>query len=179
MIPLKIINFNHMNKFLNTTFVLSIVAISFLNFGCNKNSRDFEQEMTELKDFILEQEAKGIDIDTARTGIFYILKNEEEGPTPQQGDTCYIEYQCYLLNNKLIESSEDLYPPNGIWKFVYAPNDMIMGLRAGLSLMNTSCEMDIIIPSNMAYGKEGTANIPPYSTLIYVVKMHDLKVKNN
>lgn len=167
-----------MNKSLKIITVLSIVAISFLIFSCDKDSRDFDQEMTELKDFILEQEANGIDVDTAQTGIFYILKKEEEGPTPLQGDTCYIEYQCYLLNNKLIESSEDFYPPNGIWEFVYAPNDMIMGLRAGLSIMSANSEMDIIIPSNMAYGKAGTANIPPYSTLIYVVKMHDLRVKN-
>jgi FKBP-type peptidyl-prolyl cis-trans isomerase len=133
--------------------------------------------MAELKEFILQKEAEGLIIDTAKTGIFYILKNKGDGPTPQIGDTCYISYQCYLLNGQLIEKSLDFYPPNGIWKFVFAPADMITGLSAGINLMNTNCEMDIIIPSNLAYGEAGTANIRPYTTLIYVVKMHDLRVR--
>jgi FKBP-type peptidyl-prolyl cis-trans isomerase len=168
-----------MNNYINIVAVFLMTAVIFFNLSCKDNARDFDQEMDELKNFILEQENKGTDVDTSQTGIFYILRQEGEGPVTQQGDTCFIEYQCYSLNNRLIESSLDLFPPNGIWKFIFPPHDIITGFTAGINLMNSHCEMDIIIPSNLAYGKEGTANIPPYSTLIYVVKMHNLKVKNN
>ncbi len=157
--------------------ILSLCAIIYT--GCKKDSRDFELEMAELETFIFDQKAKGLKIDTALTGIFHILKEPGEGPTPQPGDTCFIEYKCFLINNRLVEKSQDFYPPNGIWKFIFAPPDMNAGLRAGIELMNAKCEMDIIIPSNLAYGKKGTANIPPYSTLIYAVKMHDLRIKKN
>ena len=165
-----------MNKYITIAIILSITAILY---SCKHDDRDFDQEMAELKEFILKKEAEGLNIDTAGTGIFYILKNEGAGPTPQEGDTCYIEYQCYSLNDRLIEQSLDIYPPNGIWKFIFAPDDMIQGLRTGINLMNAECEMDIIIPSNLAFGKAGTANIPPYTTLIYVVKMYDVRVRNN
>jgi FKBP-type peptidyl-prolyl cis-trans isomerase FkpA len=168
-----------MKNYINITAVLALTAVIFFNLSCKENERDFDQEMAELENFILEQEIKGLDVDTAQTGIFYILRSEGEGPTVQQGDTCFIEYQCYSLSNKLIESSLDIYPPNGIWKFIFPPHDIITGLTAGINLMNSKCEMDIIIPSNLAYGKEGTANIPPYTTLIYVTKMEDIGVKND
>ena len=165
-----------MNRIFCIALIMIIPVFLLINAGCKENGRTYELEMSELNNFILSKESEGFDVDTTLTGIFYIRRKAGDGPLAQTGDTCYIEYQCYLLNNKLVETSRD-YDPDGIWDFILTPPKMIMGLSEGIKLMNKNCEMDIIVPSNLAYDSQGTSSIPPYSSLIYVVKMTDLRIK--
>jgi FKBP-type peptidyl-prolyl cis-trans isomerase FkpA len=41
--------------------------------------------------------------------------------------------------------------------------------------MNKGTNIDIIIPSSLAYGAAGTIDIPPYMPLLFSMKMKDLK----
>ena len=167
-----------MNRIFCLAVIMTIPVFFLINAGCKENGRTYEQEMAELNDFIIKKKAEGFDVDTTMTGIFYIRIKPGVGPTARTGDTCHIEYQCYLLNNKLVETSRD-YDPDGVWDFILTPPKMIMGLSEGIKLMNKNCEMDIIVPSNLAYDSKGKSSIPPYSSLIYVVKMTDLRVKKD
>ena len=149
--------------------------------SCNKEDntqRTLEQDLMELNEFILKKESEGFDVDTTSLGVYYILKEEGDGPYPEPGDTCFISYISYFLNGSLVQNSKDVFP-NGIWKFVHNEAEMISGLRDGLRLMNVGCKADLIIPSHLAHGKEGTSDIPPNNTLIYVVTMHNIKPPEN
>lgn len=161
-----------LNKILILSFFLIIIC------SCkkeeNNQSRTMEQELAELNAFILEKEANGLDVDTTDVGVYYIIRKEGEGPFPERGDTCYISYLSYFLNGKLYESSNDIFP-NGIWKFIYKEADMIPGLINGIGQMNKDAKTDIIIPSYLAYGDKQEGTIPPFTTLIYVTTMHDLR----
>jgi len=141
----------------------------------NNGARTFEQDLEELNDFLLKKESDGFNIDTTELGVYYILREEGEGPYPEAVDTCYIEYVSYFLDGSLIDKTKD-YFPNGIWRFVlnkaYYLND---GLKDGIKHMNKGCKMDLIIPSHLAYGKEGKGKVPPNHSLIYVVTMHNIK----
>jgi FKBP-type peptidyl-prolyl cis-trans isomerase FkpA len=157
--------------------ILPFFTIMFCSCTDNKHSRTLEQELAELNDFILEKEANGLDIDTTDLGVYYIIKQKGEGPFPEQGDTCYIEYLCYFLDGKLHESSSDIFN-DGIWKYIYMGTDIMPGLSDGIGQMNKNARVDIIIPSYLA-GDVQESTIPPFTTLIYVTKMLDLRTVNN
>jgi len=167
-----------MSAKLNEILILSffLIIICSCKKEENNHSRTLEQELEELNAFILEKEANGLDVDTTDLGVYYIIRKEgEEGaPFPERGDTCYISYLCYFLNGPLYESSHDIFP-NGIWEIIYKKADIIPGLSDGIGQMNKDAKIDIIIPSYLAYGDKKEGNIPPFTTLIYVTTMHDLR----
>jgi len=41
--------------------------------------------------------------------------------------------------------------------------------------MNKGAALDLIIPSEFAYGETGSGLIEPYTTILFTLKMHDLK----
>lgn len=162
---------------------ISIMAVGLVfSLSClNENGteeRTFEDELAELDSMLDKLAEAGYDIDTTSIGVYYIIKEEGEGPFPQPGDTCFIDYLGYFPDGTLFDRSED-YHSNGIWKFIYGNPDMIPGLKSGLGRMNEGAKIEMIIPSNLAYGAKGTANIPPYTTLIYLSKMHELNPVND
>jgi FKBP-type peptidyl-prolyl cis-trans isomerase len=44
--------------------------------------------------------------------------------------------------------------------------------------MNKNSKMQFVIPSDLAYGSAGQGVIPPYTTLVFVIKMVDIKPSN-
>ena len=97
---------------------------------------------------------------------------------PQAGDTCYLEYTGYLLDGTIFDTSHDHYI-DGIWDLIYKDIQLIPGFDDGIALMGKGAELDMIIPSYLAYGAYGYGYIPPYSTIIFSAKMHDLKPKSD
>lgn len=172
-----------MQKYIKiVAFVFVAIGLIF-NISCiNKDNiieeRTFDDEKAELDSMLNKLTEDGYNIDTTDMGVFYIIKNkgEEESPFPQPRDTCYIEYRLYLPSGRLIGKSHD-YNTSGIIIFLLGetgvPN-MTPGWANGIKKMKEGSEIDFFILSNLAYGKEGTANIPPFTTLIYESKMHEL-----
>lgn len=162
-------------------FSILTVGLVFSLSCINDNGieeRTFEEELAELDSMLYKLTENGYDIDTTELGVFYIVKEPGEGPLPQPGDTCYIDYIGYFSDGTLFDRS-DYYHSNGIWKFIYGNPDMIPGLKSGLGRMNEGAKIEMIIPSNLAYGEKGTSNIPPFTTLIYLSKMHELNPVND
>ncbi|MGM0619947.1 MAG: FKBP-type peptidyl-prolyl cis-trans isomerase [Bacteroidota bacterium] len=163
--------------------LLSFLLINGLifNYSCIKNNeqeqRTFDDEMAELDAMLVKLNDSGYNIDTTEMGVYYVVKEPGEGPFPKTGDTCFIDFTGYLSNGVMFESSEEFYD-NGIWKFVFGNPEIIPGLEDGIAHMNKGAKIEMIIPSNLAYGANGTANIPPYTTLLYTSKMHDLRPKD-
>lgn len=169
-----------MQNYIQKIGIFFIVAGLVFTFSCiNENEieqRSFEEELSELDSMLNKLIVKGYDLDTTNLGVYYIVKEEGEGPFPVKGDTCFIEYKTFLLNGQLIESSFDLHT-NGKSIFLLGVSgipSMTPGWENGIKRMNAGSKIDFYVPSNLAYGKDGTKSIPPYSTLIYRTIMHDL-----
>ncbi len=149
-------------------------ATSCLDVDDNPISRTPELEMRELNEALLSLVEDGYDIDTTDLGIYYIMNEEGEGPLAQEGDTLSIEYSGYLLSGIVFDASGYHYQ-DAIWTFVFDTTQLVPGFSDGISLMNKGAGIDMIIPSDYAYGAYGSGLIEPYSTLLFSVKMHDLK----
>lgn len=160
-------------KNLLKTFVLVIISsIMLVNTSCiteEDDERTEQQELQELNELISSLISEGFDIDTTAMGVYYITHVEGEGPLVQPYDTIDIAYEGYLTDGFLFDSTDS-------WEFIYKQQSLIPGFDDGLALMNKNCEIELIIPSSLAYGAYGSPpSIPPFSTLIFGVKMNDIK----
>lgn len=150
---------------------------SCLNSGYDDTpQRTPEMELEELNQVLDKIIETGYNIDTTDFGIYSVTYEEGVGLFPKAGDTLFIEYTGYLLGGMIFDASIDHFP-DGIWELIYKEKDLIVGFDDGLALLNKGAEMDLIIPSELAYGAYGNGTIPSYSTLIFSTKMHDIKPK--
>ena len=99
--------------------------------------------------------------------------NQGEGPFAQIGDTLRLEYTGYLLDGRLFDASA-LHYQDSVWEFILEEDQVISGFEDGLLLLNKGAELDLIIPSELAYGPNGFGGIEPYTPLLFSTKLHDI-----
>lgn len=153
--------------------IITMVIVSSCQKEDDIEMRTLEMEMEELDSYLSDLVTRGFDIDTSDLGIYYIVNAEGEGPLAQAGDSLSLEYTGSLLDGQIFDASAYHYP-DSTWKFIFKENQLIPGFDDGISLMNKGAEIDMIIPSEFAYGAYGYGPIAPYTTLVFVTKMHDI-----
>jgi FKBP-type peptidyl-prolyl cis-trans isomerase FkpA len=158
-----------------TLFILVLFIFSSCLTDDEKEERTFQLELAELDDMLKRIELEGYDIDTTESGLYYVIHESGEGATPEEGDELSIEYRGYFTNGSLFDASLDHFP-DGKWKYTFKdPEDpIIAGMEEGISLMNKGANYDLIVTSNLAYGATGSGLVPPFTTLIFSVIMHDI-----
>ena len=140
----------------------------------NPTGRNPEKEQRELNEALALLISEGWDIDTTAMGIYYIVHEEGEGPLAREGDSLSLEYVGYLLGGLIFDATSYHYE-DGIWEFVFHADELIPGFVDGISVMNKGAAIDMIIPSQYAYGEKGQGLIEPFTTLLFTAKLHDLK----
>ncbi len=166
-------------KFL-VQWIIAAFAIVFVS-SC-LNIRDEEKTYSAAEELLLRSAyldsliAKGHDVDTTQNGVYYVVIEEGEGDFVKAGDTITVGYAGYYVDGVMFDSSE-IHFADGKMEFVLegAETRMIPGWEEGLKVMNKDARVQFIIPSNLAYGSKGSGAIPPYQTLIFVVKLYDIK----
>ena len=157
--------------------ILLILLSGWLFNSCTKDpvyDRSPEREQLELNSYISNLIRQGLKVDTTDLGVYYIVKNEGEGAYPQQGDTLTIGYSAYFIDGSLFDSSQ-LKNADGTFTFRFLVDHLIPGFEDGIKLMNKGELLEMIIPSDLAYGSIGTNLIPPYTSLIFVTELKDIK----
>jgi len=161
-------------KNLIITTMMAFAVASCLNTDDDEKVYSAAQEKLERGAYLDSLQAKGHDIDTTELGVYYIVIEEGEGDFAKAGDTLTVGYAGYFIDGILFDAS-DIYYPDGKMKFVLENPPMIPGWDDGMKVMNKNARVQFIVPSELAYGSEGWGVIPPYQTLIFVVKMFDIK----
>ncbi len=163
-----------------TSGFFSGILILFLFISCTKEDikkeRTFQDEMHELDSIIQKKEADGFNVDTTELGVYYIMYKPGTGPYPHAKDTCYLEYRGYFPDGTMFDASK-VYESSGVWEFIYLYQKLPTGLNDGIALMNSGTEIELLIPSTFAYGAEGSPKVPPFTTLIYMATMREIKPK--
>ncbi len=157
-----------------TAFFAAIFISSCINNDVPERTAEIEQQ--ELNQAIANLEKAGYNVDTTELGIYYVMNKFGTGPFPQKGDTCFLIYTGFFLNGTIFDSSDN-YFQDSIWKFNYLEENLIPGFNDGIALLNKGAAADIIIPSEFAYGANGNGIFPPYTPLVFSMKMKDLKPK--
>lgn len=85
---------------------------------------------------------------------YYNLKNTVPSANPKKGDIVFYEYDVKDLAGNVIYTKEELKKR----QYVVDKQDIIMGLRDGLKLMQKGEKVTFLMPSHLAYGYLGDKN---------------------
>jgi len=143
-------------------------------FSCNKDKK--EAELALIYSYIDEN---NIVVDTLSSGLlfsgsgFSTLETLESN-YPVTGDTVKTIHKAYvLLDNKTLELFEEttLDEP-GV--YVYKEDPVIPGWEEAVGLLKKDASAFIIIPSKLAYKGDRVGIIPPYSPLVFEIRILDI-----
>lgn len=159
-------------------FLLAII-LSGIFFSCLKlddsEAPTRASEQVELKKYLDNLISKGNNVDTTNLGIYYVTMENGTGPFPKNGDTLTVGYAGYLISGFLFDASAWHNQTDSTFTFVLGNPAMIKGWDDGMKVINKNGKAQLIIPSDFAYGSTGAGVIPPYNTLVFVIKMKDIK----
>ena len=97
-------------------------------------------------------------------GVYYKEIKAGTGATPKATQVCEVSYEGRLIDGKVFDSSQD--------KTVKFPaNQVIKGWTIALTNMKVGSEWEVYIPWNLAYGDQEQGPIPPYSALVFKIKL--------
>lgn len=91
----------------------------------------------------------------------------------------WVRYSCYFLDGTLLETNSDevaqqhdVYSPSGNKYNLVGLNakdasSKIRGIRNVLVGQKVGCRVQLLVPSEVAYGEKGNAKVRPYEPLLY------------
>lgn len=116
----------------------------------------------------LEENGKRVEVKTTPSGLQYEVLKAGTGRSPKAADQVEVHYTGTLLNGTKFDSSVDRGVPA-----TFGVTQVIPGWVEALQLMKEGDKWRLFIPSNLAYGPNGTPGGPigPNETLLFDVEL--------
>jgi FKBP-type peptidyl-prolyl cis-trans isomerase FkpA len=108
-------------------------------------------------------------VQTTASGLKYIVVKKTNGKAVAKGNKVSMMYRGTLLNGQEFDGNMD--GSGAPLEFAVGLGQVIPGWDEGISLMHEGEEYKLIIPWNLAYGERGSGPIPPFSSLVFDVKL--------
>ena len=134
-----------------------------------------QSELIELNKYLSNLISAGNDVDTTALGVYYLTMENGTGAFPKNGDTLTVGYAGYLINGYLFDASAWHNQTDSTFTFVLGNPAMIKGWNDGMKVINKNAKVQLVILSDFAYGSSGAGVIPPYNSLVFVIKMKEIK----
>jgi FKBP-type peptidyl-prolyl cis-trans isomerase FklB len=125
--------------------------------------REAELEKTAAGKKYLEENAKKPGVVTTPSGLQYKIIEAGSGKTPGPTDTVTVNYRGTLINGNEFDSSYDKGKP-----VTFPLNGVIKGWTEGLQLVKEGGKIELVIPSQLAYGDRGPL---AHQTLVFDVEL--------
>lgn len=117
--------------------------------------------------------AKKDGVKTTKSGLLYHVVNEGKGNAIKPTDTVKVHYTGKLPDGKVFDSSVERGQPAE-----FRLDQVVKGWTEGLQLVKKGGKIELVLPPELAYGKQGAgASIPPNSTLYFEVEVLDVNPK--
>ncbi|MBN2028840.1 FKBP-type peptidyl-prolyl cis-trans isomerase [bacterium] len=132
---------------------------------------DLQADNLERGKQFIEEYSHRNDVITTKSGLMYTIIEEGVGPKPTKNDRVLLHYRGTTIDDIEFDSSYKYGEPQTL-----AVNGVIKGFSEALQLMNVGSKFEIVIPSELAYGKESPSpDIGPNSVLIFRVELLDIE----
>jgi FKBP-type peptidyl-prolyl cis-trans isomerase FkpA len=138
------------------------------------SSRKKDESQADIDERLIQEYIEKENITNAeRTqyGVYYVIDSVGDGSGiyPYISSTVRAQYRGYFLDGTDFDSGNfDDNPVN------FALSQTIAGWQIGMPFFERGSVGRLLIPSNYGYGREGRANIPPNSVLIFDIKLHNV-----
>lgn len=127
-----------------------------------------QKESQIIDEYITSQNITAV---PSASGLYFILNKSGNGKKAEIGKTVIVHYTGMFLDGTVFDSSYDRNKPID---FKLGMGHVIDGWDEGIAMMKIGDEATFIIPSNIGY-KTGRGQIPPYTPLLFEVKLIDVK----
>lgn len=104
-------------------------------------------------------------------GFFYEVLKQGNGPIAEVGSIVVFDYKGSLTNGHIFDQTYGNREP--ITHVV--SNEIFPGLYEGFLMMPAGSTYRFYFPCELAFGAQGTQQIPPYATVIYEVELHEVQ----
>jgi FKBP-type peptidyl-prolyl cis-trans isomerase FkpA len=165
-------------KRLNAIIQLCIVVFFVVAVSSCKKSEDTTNTYTAENELALTNAWKAkmktdkVAYDSTASKIYYIVDTTKVGSGPKvtSGDTVTVKYSGAFMDGSIFDSSD-----NFTYVHKATGQRLIPGWEEGIELLNKGSRATFLFPSSLAYGTSGYYIIPPYSPLIFVIEVVDIK----
>ena len=130
-----------------------------------KQAENAEQAQMQGEKFLAENKTKE-GVVTLASGLQYKILKQGTGEKPTIADTVVCNYKGTLINGTVFDASEKHGGPA-----TFPVKGLIAGWTEALQLMPVGSKWQLFVPSNLAYGAHGPAEIGPNATLIFEVEL--------
>ncbi|EOE5507336.1 FKBP-type peptidyl-prolyl cis-trans isomerase [Cronobacter sakazakii] len=113
--------------------------------------------------------AKEKGVKTSSTGLLYKVEKEGTGAAPKESDTVVVNYKGTLIDGQEFDNSYKRGEP-----LSFRLDGVIPGWTEGLKNIKKGGKIKLVIPPELAYGKNGVPGIPANSTLVFDVELLDI-----
>lgn len=131
-----------------------------------------DKELNELKQIDDYLKLHYPDVKADGYGLYRLEHAKTSGETVSSGKKVRLSYSGFHLSGKPIDNG------NQVLEFTFGtPDQLIKGLNIVIGNLKKGETTKIIVPSRLAFGELGSSNgsIPPYTPLVYNVKLIDIK----
>jgi FKBP-type peptidyl-prolyl cis-trans isomerase len=133
----------------------------------------FDVELLDVIEGPRPFDVKGKDTVTTASGLKYIMvQTNKSGEPAIAGTKVTAEYNAYLKDGKMFDSSKDRNQP---LKASCGKGQLFPGLEEGFALLRKGEKARLIIPSKLAFGEKGSGPIPANSDIIFDVEILDVQ----
>ena len=117
--------------------------------------------------------AKKDGVKSTKDGLLYKITEAGKGEAIKATDIVKVHYTGKLPDGKVFDSSVERGQP-----VEFKLNQVIKGWTEGLQLVKKGGKIELVIPPELAYGKQGAGDsIPPDATLYFDVEVLDVNPK--
>ncbi len=106
-------------------------------------------------------------------GMYHVVVKEGTGDVIKAGQTVTVDYTGKFMDGKSFDSS--VGKPGPKFQVTVGQGAVIPGWEQALALMKKGEKAIFFIPSNLAYGEQGSGPIPAFSSLIFEMEVLDVK----
>jgi FKBP-type peptidyl-prolyl cis-trans isomerase len=126
-----------------------------------------KKEQETLAKFLADNK---ITVAPTASGLYYVEEIAGKGIKIDTGCQVIYNVKISMLDGKQVFSQDSM-------KFVFGKRPDMSGFLEGIQMMTKGGKARLILPSQLAFGERGYREIPPYTTIIYDVKVIDIKSK--
>lgn len=128
------------------------------------------KENTEKGNAFAAKFAKEKGVKKTESGLLYQVEKEGTGDVPKDSDTVVVNYKGTLIDGSEFDNSYTRGEP-----LSFRLDGVIPGWTEGLKHVKKGGKIKLVIPPQLAYGKNGVPGIPANSTLVFDVELLDIK----
>ena len=141
-----------------------------LAVGCGSGKSSAELKTYESEHPLGPFEGTDGEFSTTDTGLKYRVTREGTGSKPAVTDAVVVDYVGKLADGTEFESSYKRKLPAE-----FPLQGVVAGWTEGLQLVAEGGQIDLIIPSKLGYGPNGSGPIPADATLYFTVELLEIK----